>query len=265
MKFVANLIIRLFISLAIIFGIAACASSTRGFPKSTDTSSAIEVAYLASLKPALDAVNACIASDSGLALFLSETQAENFNTQEADLTLWLGPPPENQSYAVPLAYEEIAVVINAHNPVQAFTQEELKAILRGEITQWNSVGGENRKINVWIYPKGDEIQTLAENRLVPGVKIASTALTAPGPEAMVESISGDPGALGFLPLAWQNSEIKTIQIRDSKTSSLREPVLALTSTEPERSAQNPLYTFLLCMQGPTGQKALTRHYEPLNP
>jgi hypothetical protein len=264
MKTGSEYLIRVSTCLAIVLGTVACTAPTQELPAPTVPSAAIQVTYLPSLEPALDAVDSCVFGDPGMALFLSETPASDFNPQSADITLWLGQPPGAEVFAVRLASEEIAIVVNAQNPVKEISQAELQAILRGEITEWDKVGGEAEDINVWVYPESNEVQTLAVNRLLPGGKISSTARIAPGPGAMVEAISGDPAGLGLLPLAWQNPAISEIQISDGQQI-VREPVLAITGTEPDRSPQNPVYKFLLCLQGPTGRKALSRYYEVTSP
>lgn len=48
--------------------------------------------------------------------------------------------------AVPVAYEGFIFVVNAKNPVDELTQEELRKIYSGEITNWKEVGGKNAEI-----------------------------------------------------------------------------------------------------------------------
>lgn len=48
--------------------------------------------------------------------------------------------------AVPVAYEGFVFVVNAKNPVDELTQEEIRKIYSGEITNWKEVGGNDAEI-----------------------------------------------------------------------------------------------------------------------
>ena len=47
---------------------------------------------------------------------------------------------------VPVAYEGFVFVVNANNPVDVLTQEQLRDIYSGKITNWKQVGGNNAEI-----------------------------------------------------------------------------------------------------------------------
>lgn len=65
---------------------------------------------------------------------LSEVQEENAAEQGIELE------------TVPVAYEGFVFVVNASNPVSELTQDELKKIYSGEITNWKEVGGNDAEI-----------------------------------------------------------------------------------------------------------------------
>lgn len=44
-----------------------------------------------------------------------------------------------------VAYDALAVVVHPSNPVKQLTRQQLEDIFRGKITNWQQVGGENRK------------------------------------------------------------------------------------------------------------------------
>ena len=48
--------------------------------------------------------------------------------------------------SVPLAYEGFVFVVNVNNPVDELTQEQLRKIYSGEITNWKEVGGNDAEI-----------------------------------------------------------------------------------------------------------------------
>ena len=82
--------------------------------------------------------------------------------------------------AVPVAYEGFVFVVNANNPVDELSQDELRKIYSGEITNWKEVGGNDAKIiayqrnidsgsqNYMIAFMGDVSLTDAPTELRPG-------------------------------------------------------------------------------------------------
>ncbi|WP_407378869.1 substrate-binding domain-containing protein, partial [Methanobrevibacter sp.] len=53
-----------------------------------------------------------------------------------------------------LGREGIVIAINPSNNVSDLTTDEIKGIFSGNITNWNHVGGENKKINVFVREQG---------------------------------------------------------------------------------------------------------------
>lgn len=59
--------------------------------------------------------------------------------------------------ALPIASDQIAVVVGADNPYQAgLTQAQVYGIFSGQITNWSEVGGQNATIGVLNRPAGSE-------------------------------------------------------------------------------------------------------------
>lgn len=50
---------------------------------------------------------------------------------------------------VPIAYDALAVVVHPSNPVTQLTRQQLEDIFRGKVTNWQQVGGDDRKIVVY--------------------------------------------------------------------------------------------------------------------
>lgn len=62
---------------------------------------------------------------------------------------WLKPQEKNENMnIVPIAYDGIAMVVNKDNPVKNLTKQQILDIYHGEITNWNQVGGPNRRIAI---------------------------------------------------------------------------------------------------------------------
>lgn len=52
--------------------------------------------------------------------------------------------------SVPVAKEGFVFLVNASNPVDSLTQDQLRKIFSGEIRNWSEVGGNDEEINIFI-------------------------------------------------------------------------------------------------------------------
>lgn len=63
---------------------------------------------------------------------------------------------------VPVGMEAFVFFVNTKNPVDDLSIDEIRGIYRGEIKNWNEVGGVNRTINPLLRIKGSGSQTMME-------------------------------------------------------------------------------------------------------
>ncbi len=63
---------------------------------------------------------------------------------------------------VPIGVEAFVFFVNADNPVDGLTTDEIRAIYRNEITNWSEVGGPNRMINPVTRVSGSGSQTMMD-------------------------------------------------------------------------------------------------------
>ncbi len=70
------------------------------------------------------------------------------------------------------------------------------------------------------------------------------AKLAPNPAAMIEAITADPMAVGYIPGSWLAEDIQTISVERELQAALARPILALTDTEPVGNFLN----YLVCLQ-----------------
>lgn len=52
--------------------------------------------------------------------------------------------------SIPVAKEAFVFIVNRNNPVKSLSQEQLKDIFSGKITNWSEVGGNNAEIKVFL-------------------------------------------------------------------------------------------------------------------
>lgn len=92
----------------------------------------------------------------------------NLTGKEVDI-IFAGPPSQQQlehaaennvSFILtPIAKEAFVFFVNANNPVESLTVEQIQKIYSGEITNWKEVGGKNEKIRAFQRNESSGSQT----------------------------------------------------------------------------------------------------------
>ena len=91
---------------------------------------------------------------------------------ETDIFFCAKPSAEQQQYAqekgveiiyIPIGLEAFVFFVNADNPVDGLTTEQIRDIYAGKYTNWTDVGGANRAINPVTRPKGSGSQSAMDS------------------------------------------------------------------------------------------------------
>ncbi len=91
---------------------------------------------------------------------------------ETDILFCASPSEEQVKYAedkgvelvyIPIGLEAFVFFVNANNPVENLTTEQIRSIYSGEIRNWSEVGGTNRIINPVSRLSGSGSQTTMES------------------------------------------------------------------------------------------------------
>lgn len=194
-----------------------------------------------------------------MALLIDEVPAPLLQSRPSDLMIWLGPPPDPSLFTTPLAWDQLVIITNTSNPLSSISTENLTALFSGQITGWSDINGADKEVEIWIYPNGDEVRQIFETNIMVGSRFTSQAFLAPNPKAMLDAVAKDQGALGFIPDAWITPQVKILHVSPDLEEKLHQPVLAFTKDEPQALVRS----FLLCLQGQTGQTTLSTKYQPL--
>ncbi|MGS0682535.1 phosphate ABC transporter substrate-binding protein [Shewanella sp. 125m-7] len=119
-----------------------------------------------------------------------------------------------------IARDGIAAAVNKANPVQSLTQEQISKIYRGEIKNWNEVGGESRPIVVVTRENGsgtrgafEEIMKL--QRTINGHKVTAISPTAQvgNGNGMIKTIvANNPFAIGYISLGSVDDSLRAIAV-----------------------------------------------------
>jgi ABC-type phosphate transport system substrate-binding protein len=204
-----------------------------------------------------------------IALFVDEVPASALDSVRADLVFRLGEPVtaptegqeenvgDDTGITIPLAWDEIVVILHPENNASIADLDVLQGLFSGQIMRWDELDGPVNPVQVWIYPEGEEARQIFDTIILGKAKNTSLAGIAPDPAAMLEAVSADPNAIGYLPLSWITEETPQLRIEKGFFPGLRQPLLALAGEEPEGAT----LILLNCLQGEDGQAVVRNRYQ----
>ena len=111
-----------------------------------------------------------------------------------------------------VAYDALAVIVHPSNPVDSLTREQLEAIFRGKITNWQEVGGEDRKIVVYSRETSSGTYEFFKESVLDNKNYMSSILSMPATGAIIQSVRQTKGAIGYIGLAYLNRFVKPLAV-----------------------------------------------------
>lgn len=128
------------------------------------------------------------------------------------------------AYQIHTANDGIALIVNSQNPVNRLTLQQLSAIFSGKITNWQEVGGQNRKIVALSRERNSGTHIFFLEQVVKlGQKtspdeFAPQILMMPSSQAIVEEVADNSAAIGYIGLGYVTSREKVLAIAKNKKS-----------------------------------------------
>lgn len=168
-----------------------------------------------------------------------------------------------------VAYDALAIVVNPNNPISHLTREQLEAIYRGKVTNWNQVvdpvthrRGANRKIIVYSRETSSGTYEFFKTSVLREKNYMAGVLSMPATGAVIQSVSQTEGAIGYVGMAYVNSHVKALRVsydgrnfvypnmdngRRHRYPIIRE--LYYYHTADREAAVRPFIDYLLSVQG----------------
>lgn len=217
----------------------------------------LRVSYSPYLAGIQETLHTCAIELPQLAIFFEQIPAAHQDFENADLVIWWGEKPERIDYAFPLNEDELVVIVNPENPKQTLRSSELLSLFSGRIETWSEIGTLDQQVEVWIFPEGNLLSETFQTGILADQRFTRLAKLAPSSAAMLESVAGDPGAIGFLPISWLSPVVKEIEVDPELQASVRKPLLALSQSEPQGAVKE----LIACLQTGSGQATLSDFYD----
>lgn len=163
-----------------------------------------------------------------------------------------------------VAFDGIAVIVNAGNSVKSLTRKQVEQIFTGEVNDWSAVGGSGGKIS--IYTRNTSSGTYSEFKELAMKKrdYAGGSQKMAGNEQIAAEVGKNPSGVGYVGMAYTKaSGVKVVSI-DGATPSIKSvqdhsypywrPTFYYTNGEPSGIARE----FLDFTIGSAGQKIVTQ-------
>jgi phosphate transport system substrate-binding protein len=113
---------------------------------------------------------------------------------------------------IAVARDGVTFYVHESNPLTSLTQEQLKGIYLGDITNWKEVGGPDAPIVVYSRENSSGTYVFVKDNLLGGDDYTATAQTLPGTAAVVNAVSKEKFGIGYGGAAYAKG-IKELKIK----------------------------------------------------
>ncbi|MFA4857776.1 MAG: phosphate ABC transporter substrate-binding protein [Candidatus Margulisiibacteriota bacterium] len=266
----------LFILIALVCLIPACSRSHKALQiKGSDTMVNLAQVWAEEFMKKYPAASMAVTgggSGTGIAALISQATdiamtSRDMSKKEIEAAQSYGVSP--QEYRV--AQDGIAVVVSKKNPISQLTLQQLSAIFTGEYKNWKELGGQNARMVALSRDRNsgthvfflEKVVKLGDKKSVK--EFGSAVLMMPSNQAIVEEVSGNPSAVGYIGLGYLTNKLKVVAVAKDEYSRFIVPT-NLTVADGTYPIARPLNfytdgvpsgevkTFLDFVLSPAGQK-----------
>lgn len=107
-------------------------------------------------------------------------------------------PEERDLMAHRIAMDGIGIILHQKNPVKSLDDEQIKAIYTGKITNWQQLGGEDRKITVVSKAEGrSTLELFLHHFQLKNPQIRAHVVIGDNQQG-IKTVAGNVGAIGYV-------------------------------------------------------------------
>jgi phosphate transport system substrate-binding protein len=152
----------------------------------------------------------------------------------------------------------VVPVVDKSNPISSLSLAQLKDVFTGEIKSWQELGGPAKPIAVMNRDSNSGTFVMFRLMVLDQARVRPDALMLASNGAMVQAVSGNPLALGYVGLGYLGSELKALAVDGitvsmanvrNGTYPLSRPLYLITKGEPKGAVKD----FLEFVLSPEGQ------------
>ncbi|MDA8126185.1 MAG: phosphate ABC transporter substrate-binding protein [Deltaproteobacteria bacterium] len=111
-----------------------------------------------------------------------------------------------------IAIDAIVPIVHSKNPVQNLSLDQLSQIYQGKITNWKEVGGDNLEIVVISRDSSSGTYEAWNELVLKGAKVSPRAQLQASNGAIVQAVSKNKYALGYIGLGYLDKSVKALTV-----------------------------------------------------
>ena len=166
---------------------------------------------------------------------------------EDELDLW----------QVEIAMDGLVLIVNPNNPIEGLRLDQIRDIYSGKITKWSQVGGQDSELHLIAREEGSGTRDAFIELVMDEVEITPKAIVQDSNGSVMQLVSGDSNAIGFISLGLLNDQIKALALDGVEakgeniingTYTLARPFLFVSKGEPTGRAKS-FIDFTLSSEG----------------
>ena len=112
-----------------------------------------------------------------------------------------------------IAQDKIAIIVHPDNPMSDITQDTLKRIYSGEITNFVDIGGADIPIMVVTREAGSGTRSTVEKVL--DKEILNTAIVSSSNGVIRTTVAGNEAAIGYISLGYVDDTVKVLNVDEN--------------------------------------------------
>ncbi|MBS4023399.1 MAG: PstS family phosphate ABC transporter substrate-binding protein [Dethiobacter sp.] len=155
-------------------------------------------------------------SGTGIAALINkQTDIANSSRPMSDAEVQQAKANGVEPVPIVFAFDGLAVLVNAGNPVENLTVEQVGKIYAGEIKNWSEVGGEDKPISLYGRQSNSGTYVFFRDTVVKGDYSADMQMM-PGTSQIVEGVRQDVTGIGYAAIGYVKgaSGIKAVNIAE---------------------------------------------------
>lgn len=123
---------------------------------------------------------------------------------------------EKGRYPVPfaVAYDCIVPVVHPSNTLSNLTIAQLKKIYMGQVKNWKEIGGPDTPVVVISRDTSSGTYEVWEEKVLHGEKVFPGALLQASNGAIVQAVSKNKNAIGYIGIGYLNKEVKALKVEN---------------------------------------------------
>lgn len=124
------------------------------------------------------------------------------------------PHELQQTRAVVVARDGVAVIVNKANPINAITRAQLVQVFAGEIPTWPLGPSQGKRITVISREDGSGTRDAFETMVMQNTRVTRTALLMPNEAAVVDYVAHNADAIAYTSMGALTPDIHALSIDD---------------------------------------------------